>query len=218
MSNIFSSSIGRKLVMSLSGFFLLVFLLVHVSVNLTALFSREAYEAACTFMDTNIIIQVMVPVLALGFAVHILYSIIITLKNRNARPVGYASGNNTEAASWGAKNMFVLGLIVIGFLGLHLSQFWAKMQLQHFLGHEGANAYDLLAALFDKWYHCLMYIVWVVALYFHISHGFWSAFQTLGTSNSNWIPRLQCAAKIYALAITLGFVSIPVYFFFGLGV
>lgn len=217
MSNIFSSSIGKKLIMSISGLFLVVFLLLHVSINLTALFSREAYKVACDFMDTNILIQVMVPVLALGFAIHILYSIIITMKNMKARPVKYAVGNKAEASSWASKNMFILGVIVLGFLGLHLTHFWSKMQLQHFLGNEGADAYDLLVNLFSKWYYALIYIVWIIALYFHISHGFWSAFQTLGVNNSKWIPRWQCIAKIYAIVVTLGFISIPVYFLLGLG-
>jgi succinate dehydrogenase / fumarate reductase cytochrome b subunit len=202
--------------MSLSGLFLVVFLLLHVSVNLTALFSRGAYEAACHFMDTNILIQVMVPVLALGFAVHILFSVIITVNNRKARPVKYSVSNKTEASSWASKNMFVLGVIVLGFLGLHLSHFWAKMQLQHFIGNHGENPYDLLVTLFNQWYYCILYIAWIVALYFHISHGFWSAFQSLGVNNSKWIPRFQLIAKIYAIIVALAFISIPVYFFLGL--
>ncbi|MDR1594917.1 MAG: succinate dehydrogenase cytochrome b subunit [Prevotellaceae bacterium] len=204
------------MIMSLSGVFLVVFLLLHVSVNLTALFSREAYEAACNFMDTNILIQVMVPVLALGFAIHILFSLIITLKNQKARPVKYSVSSKTEASSWASKNMFVLGLIVFCFLALHLTHFWAKMQLQHFIGKHGENPYDLLVTLFSQWYYCVIYVVWIVALYFHISHGFWSAFQTLGVNNSKWIPRLQLIAKIYAILVTLAFISIPVYFFLGL--
>ncbi|MDR2286105.1 MAG: succinate dehydrogenase cytochrome b subunit [Prevotellaceae bacterium] len=216
MSNIFCSSIGKKLVMSLSGLFLVVFLLLHVSVNLTALFSRAAYETACNFMDTNIFIQVMVPVLALGFAIHILFSLIITLKNQKARPVKYSVSNKTEVSSWAAKNMFVLGLIVFCFLALHLTHFWAKMQLQHFMGKHGENPYDLLVTLFSQWYYCVIYVVWILALYFHISHGFWSAFQTLGVNNSKWIPRFQLIAKIYAILVTLAFISIPVYFFLGL--
>jgi succinate dehydrogenase / fumarate reductase cytochrome b subunit len=202
--------------MSLSGLFLVVFLLLHVSVNLTALFSRSAYKAACEFMDTNIFIQVMVPVLALGFAIHILYSIIITLRNQKARPVKYSVSNRTEASSWASKNMFVLGVIVFGFLALHLTHFWAKMQLQHFLGKEGKDSYELLVTLFSQWYYCVIYIIWIIALYFHISHGFWSAFQSLGVNNSTWIPRLQLIAKIYAILVALGFISIPVYFFLGL--
>jgi len=216
MSNIFSSSIGKKLIMSISGLFLVVFLLLHVSINLTALVSREAYEVACHFMDTNILVQIMVPVLALGFAIHILYSIIITMRNMKARPVNYSVSNGAKA-EWASKNMFILGAIVVGFLCIHLTHFWAKMQLRHFLGENGENPYDLLVTLFSQWYYCLIYIVWIIAVYFHISHGFWSAFQTVGINNSKWIPRLKCVAKIYAIIVTLGFLSIPVYFLLGLG-
>ncbi|MDR1477340.1 MAG: succinate dehydrogenase cytochrome b subunit [Planctomycetaceae bacterium] len=212
------SSIGRKLVLGLSGLFLVIFLVVHVSLNLIALFSRESYEAACGFMDSNLLVQVLVPVLALGFIVHIICSILVTLMNQTTRPVKYLVGTKTAASSWASKNMFVLGAIVLGFLGLHFFHFWAKMQLQHMLGHEGANAYELLVALFSKWYYCVIYIAWVIALYFHISHGFWSAFQTIGASNSKWIPRLQLIAKIYAIVIATAFISIPIYFFFGLNV
>jgi succinate dehydrogenase / fumarate reductase cytochrome b subunit len=204
--------------MSLSGLFLVVFLLLHVSVNLTALFSQEAYDAACKFMDTNIFVQVMVPVLALGFAVHILFSIIITVKNRQARPVKYSVSNKTEASSWASKNMFVLGAIVLCFLGLHLTHFWAEMQLKHFLcEHVTEKPYALVYNLFSKWYYCVMYIVWIAALYFHISHGFWSAFQSLGINNSKWIPRFQIIARIYAILVALAFISIPLWFMFGLG-
>jgi succinate dehydrogenase / fumarate reductase cytochrome b subunit len=203
--------------MSLTGLFLVVFLLLHLTLNLTALFSKEAYNEVCEFMNTNILITVMVPVLALGFVLHILFSIIITLKNRSARPVRYAAGNKTQASSWASRNMFVLGLIVVCFIGLHLYHFWAKMQLQEFLGASGAeDPYQLVQELFSHWYYALLYVVWIAALYFHISHGFCSAFQTLGASNSKWIPRLQCIAKIYAIIVALGFVTIPIYFLLGL--
>ncbi|MDR2562650.1 MAG: succinate dehydrogenase cytochrome b subunit [Prevotellaceae bacterium] len=216
MSNIFSSSIGKKLIMSISGLFLVVFLLLHVSINFTAIISEKAYMAACNFMDTNILIQIMVPVLAAGFAIHIIYSLIITMKNLRARPVSYAVGNEAKASSWASRNMFVLGLIVFGFLALHLTHFWAKMQLQHFIGGHPEEAYKLVKELFGTWYYAAVYVVWVGALYFHLSHGFWSAFQTLGTNNSKWLPRLQCIAKVYAVIVALGFVSIPVYFLMGL--
>ena len=202
--------------MSLSGLFLVVFLVVHLLLNLAALFSRELYETACEFMDTNIFVQIMVPVLAMGFIVHIVCSIVIELKNQTARPAKYLVPNKAKASSWASKNMFVLGVIVFGFLALHFCHFWAKMQLQHFLGNEGANAYDLLVVLFSKWYNCVLYIVWLCALYSHISHGFWSAFQSIGLNTSAWLPRLQFLAKVYAVVVTLGFISIPIYFFFGL--
>lgn len=210
------SSIGRKLIMSISGLFLIVFLTLHLFINLTSLISREAYEAACQFMDENIFIQIMVPVLALGFVIHILMGIVLTIQNRKARPIGYTVKSKTQI-SWASKNMLALGLIVLGLLVLHLSHFWAKMQLQHFLGNEGENPYDLVRTLFSNGWYVAMYIIWIVALCYHITHGFWSMFQSMGVTNRKWIPRLQKIAIIYSHAIMVGYILIPVYFYLGFG-
>jgi succinate dehydrogenase / fumarate reductase cytochrome b subunit len=217
MSNIFSSSIGKKLIMSISGLFLLVFLLLHLSINLTMLISHETYNAACRFMDTNIFIQIMVPVLALGFAIHILYSIIITLKNQKARPVKYKSTNKSKASSWAARNMFILGFIVLGFIVLHLTQFWYKMQFQHFIGkHSHTDPYTLVSDLFRMPVYAIIYIVWIWILWLHLCHGFWSVFQTIGFNNQKWIIRWQNIAKIYATIVAVGFSIIPLYFLLGI--
>jgi succinate dehydrogenase / fumarate reductase cytochrome b subunit len=211
-----SSSVGRKLVMSVSGMFLVLFLTLHLVINLTSLISRKAYEAACRFMDENILIQIMVPALALGFVVHITYAIILTLRNRKARLVDYEVKGQMNV-SWASQNMFVLGLIVLGFLIIHLCNFWTKMQLQHFLGNEGGNPYDLVKSLFNNWFYVIIYIVWITALFFHISHGFWSMFQSMGITNSKWIPRIRTIGILYSHLIMLGFIAIPVYFFLGFG-
>lgn len=217
MSNIFSSSIGKKLIMSISGLFLIVFLLLHLAINLALLISKEAYNAACHFMDTNIFIQIMVPVLALGFAIHIIYAIIITAKNQKARPVKYAVNSTAKASTWASRNMFVLGVIVVGFLGLHLTQFWYKMQFQHFIGgHSHPDPYTLVSDLFRQPLHAIIYIVWIWALWFHLCHGFWSALQTVGANNQKWIARWQCISKIYATIVAVGFTVIPLYFLLGL--
>lgn len=216
MVKIKSSSIERKLIMSISGLFLIIFLTLHLFINLTSLISREAYEAACRFMDENIFIQIMVPVLALGFVIHILMGIILTIQNRKARPIGYTVKSKTQI-SWASKNMLVLGLIVLGLLVLHLSHFWAKMQLQHFLGNEGENPYDLVKTLFSNGWYVAMYIIWIVALCYHITHGFWSMFQSMGVTNRKWIPRLQKIAVIYSHTIMVGYILIPVYFYLGFG-
>ncbi len=221
MLNFLSSSIGKKLIMSLSGLFLIVFLVVHLGCNLTALISRDLYMVVCEFMDQNPLIRVMVPVLALGFIVHILFSMWVEFKNWTGRPreMRYAVKNRTQATSWASKNMFVLGVIVVVGLFLHMFHFWAHMQLISFANLFGLTkaepeiAYDLVAKLFECPCYCILYIVWVAALYYHVSHGFWSAFQTIGLSNSKWIPRLQILAKIYAVVIGLGFISLPVFFF-----
>jgi len=211
-----SSSIGRKLIMSISGMFLILFMVVHLIVNLTSLISREAYESACRFMDENIIIRIMVPVLALGFVVHIAYAIILTLRNRKARPENYKVKSKTKT-SWTSKNMLILGVIVLGFLITHLTHFWAKMQLQHLLGNEGENPYDLVKNLFTNGFYVVVYLIWITALYLHMSHGFWSMFQSMGATNNKWIPRIQLISKIFSLIIALGFATIPVYFFLGFG-
>ncbi|MDR1708076.1 MAG: succinate dehydrogenase cytochrome b subunit [Prevotella sp.] len=216
MVKIKSSSIERKLIMSISGLFLIIFLTLHLFINLTSLISREAYEAACRFMDENIFIQIMVPVLALGFVIHILMGIILTIQNRKARPIGYTVKSKTQI-SWASKNMLALGLIVLGLLVLHLSHFWAKMQLQHFLGNEGENPYDLVKTLFSNGWYVAMYIIWIVALCYHITHGFWSMFQSMGVTNRKWIPRLKKIAVIYSHTIMVGYILIPVYFYLGFG-
>jgi succinate dehydrogenase / fumarate reductase cytochrome b subunit len=220
MTNIFTSSIGKKLIMSLSGLFLMVFLVVHLGANLVTLFGAEAYNAVCHFMDTNILVQVMVPVLALGFVVHIIYAAYLTLTNRQARGHSrYAVSNKARASSWASRNMFVLGLIVLGFLGLHLYHFWAKMQLQHFMagGSPADNPYELVVRLFTQPVYALLYLVWIWALWFHLCHGFWSALQTIGMNNNRWLPRLQVIARLFATLVAVGFSIIPLFFLFGIG-
>ncbi|MDR3184276.1 MAG: succinate dehydrogenase cytochrome b subunit [Prevotellaceae bacterium] len=218
MEHIFSSSIGKKLVMSLSGMFLMIFLIIHAGANALALFGREMYNEVCHFMDTNPVIQVMVPVLALGFVIHILYAVWLTWSNLKARGVqAYAVGTKTQASSWAARNMFVLGLIVVGFLALHLYHFWAKMQLQHFIGgHASDDPYSLVAALFRQPLYVAIYLIWIGALWLHLRHGFWSALQTIGLNNSKWLARLQTIAMIYASVIALVFAAVPLFFLLGL--
>lgn len=210
------SSITKKIVMSISGMFLIVFLTFHLAINLTSLISREAYETACKFMDENIFIRIMVPVLALGFIVHIAMGIILSIQNRKSRPVGYEVKSKTRV-SWASKNMLALGLIVLGLLIIHLIHFWAKMQLQHFLGNESENPYDLVKTLFSNDFYVAIYVIWIIALCFHITHGFWSMFQSIGVTNNKWIPRLQKIAVIYSHLIMVGYILIPIYFYLGFG-
>lgn len=211
MSKLWSSSIGKKLVMSLSGLFLLVFLLVHLVANLFFYGGPDAYNAMCEFMDTNPIIKVMVPVLALGFVIHIVWATVITLKNQTARPVKYKVQDLSKSSAWESRNMYILGIIVLGVLGWHLTDFWGQMQLQHFIGGEAvASPYDLVVATFANPCISVLYIVWIIALWFHLRHGFWSAFQTVGLNNQVWISRWKCVAQVYAFVVAVGFISIPV--------
>lgn len=221
MATIFKSSIGKKLIMSISGLFLILFLLIHVTINSLSLISPEAFNAGCDFMALPVI-TVIVPVLALGFIIHIIYAIVLTLGNLKARGNDrYAISHKGASDGFAAKNMFVLGVIVLGLLVFHLTHFWADMQLKQFQGmsHEELalslskgpygdyGAYGLLLKTFKPWLTTVIYIVWFAALWFHLTHGFWSAFHTIGFNNKIWIKRLKVLSYIFATIIFLGFTA-----------
>lgn len=225
MSNIFSSSIGKKLVMSLTGLFLIVFLLVHLGINSLLLFDKsgDLFNLGAHFMATNPLIKVFEPVLALGFLLHIVWAFTLTLRNMQARPVKYAVNKQSGNATLASRNMFVLGLIVLGFLAIHLANFFIKIKftgspLLAEVDVDGVmmeNAYALVSQLFLNPLYSVVYVIWVGALWFHLTHGFWSAFQTIGLNNQIWIKRWKAVAYIYATVIAVGFAIIPLYFLLG---
>ena len=210
------SSIGRKLVMSITGFFLILFLIFHMSMNVVAIFSGEAYNTICEFLGANWYALVGTAVLAGGFILHIIFATILTLRNKKARPIAYSFQDNQEKVEWSSRNMFVLGVVVLLGLIMHLSHFWAKMQLPEILGCEAeyagqfADGAALIRATFANPIICLLYILWFVAIWFHLTHGFWIAFQSAGLDNKTWFPRLKCCANIVSTLIFLGFAAVVV--------
>ena len=221
MSNIFSNVIGRKLVMSLSGLFLVLFVIFHATMNLVVIFSPEAYDAICKFLGANWYALAGTAVLAGGFFVHIIYSIILTLSNKKARgSERYAMTSRPKIVSWASKNMFVLGVIVLGFAGLHLYQFWAKMQLVEIMyGHDWAAAGitidPTMGSVLIKHYFsnpCIVgaYVIWIGALWFHLTHGFWSALHSIGFSNQKWVPRLEFLGKAIATITCAMYIAVVV--------
>ncbi len=210
MGNIFTSSIGKKLIMSITGLFLILFLLIHLIANSAYLLGPESFDTIIAIMGSPVVVA-MVPVLAAGFVIHIIYAAYLTLTNLKARgSERYAIPHKGKADSFASKNMFVLGLIVLGFLAFHLTHFWAKMQLPEFTGGEAENVNDLMTATFGNIWVVVAYAIWFGALWYHLTHGFWSAFQTVGLNNSKWLKRWQVIAYIYASFIFVGFLSIAV--------
>ena len=213
------SSITKKLIMSISGLFLIVFLLLHMTINFFSVIDTVAgsygaadglFQKGCDFMALPII-TIMVPVLAAGFFVHIIYAFILSYGNYKARGTQrYAVANKTKAESWAAKNMLILGVVVLGVVAFHLNHFWAKMQLLEFQGHHAENPYMLLNATFQNLAWVVVYIVWFVALGLHLCHGFWSAFQSMGLSNKNWEKRLLYVGYVVVAVIVLGFSAVAV--------
>ena len=214
------SSIIKKLIMSVSGLFLIVFLLLHMTINAFSVIDTFTgnygavdglFAKGCEFMALPIV-TIMVPVLALGFLVHIVYAGILTAGNIQARGGlnRYAGGSKGKAESWASKNMLVLGIVVLGLIAFHLNHFWAEMQLKEFMGHHAENPYLLLNETFKHWWVVVLYIVWFVALGLHLCHGFWSAFQTIGLSNQIWEKRLYTIGYVFVALIVLGFSVVAV--------
>ncbi|MCK9627152.1 MAG: succinate dehydrogenase cytochrome b subunit [Bacteroidales bacterium] len=210
MGNIFTSSIGKKLIMSITGLFLILFLLVHLFANSAYILGPESFDTIIMIMGSPVVVA-MVPVLAAGFIIHIIYAFYLTLTNLKARGTErYAVTHKGKADSWASKNMLVLGIIVLGFLAFHLTHFWAKMQLPELTGGEAENVNALMELTFGNIAIVVLYLVWFGALWFHLTHGFWSAFQTVGMNNSKWLNRWKAVAYVYASFIFLGFAVIAV--------
>ena len=213
------SSITKKLIMSISGLFLIVFMLLHMTINFFSVIDTfkgtygaadGLFQAGCDFMALPII-TIMVPVLAAGFIVHIVYALILSYGNFKARGTErYAVANKTKAESWAAKNMLVLGIVVLGVVAFHLNHFWADMQLKEFQGHHAENPYELLNRTFQNGWMVVVYVIWFAALGQHLVHGFWSAFQTIGLSNQIWEKRLYCIGYAFVALIVLGFTAVAV--------
>lgn len=222
---LFQSSVGRKFVMSITGIFLVLFLTFHSLMNVVVLFSPEGYNAVAAALGANWYALVGTAVLAIGSILHMVYALWLTLQNRKARGnIRYDVTTRQEGVSWSSKNMLVLGFIILGFLVLHLYQFWAKMQLVEVMhGHDAVNlgyhdptdgAY-FIDQLFSQKLYSVLYIVWLVALWYHLTHGIWSALHTLGLNNKNWMPRVKAFSNVYATIVILIFLSIPIAYLFG---
>ena len=229
MSNFFTSSIGKKFILSLSGLFLIAFLCVHLTMNLLLILdnSGELYNTGAHFMVTNPVIKIIEPVLAIGFILHIVLASILTLQNRSARPIKYALRNQSGNCEWSSRNMYILGAVILIFLVIHLYNFWWNIKFPT-LGNTALNTvtvggvemedtYTLVASLFkSSVIYCVLYILGGIFLGLHLMHGFWSAFQSIGFCNQIWRKRLECLAKIFAFIIAIGFCIIPLYFMLGL--
>ena len=214
-----NSSLGKKLVMSVTGCCLVLFLLFHMAMNLVALVSPEAYNLVCAFLGANWYAVVATVGLAAMVVIHFAYALLLTWNNYKARGTQrYAVTVNEPGVEWASKNMLLLGFIVVLGLLLHLAHFWSKMMLvelldhhQNALGFDPKNGAVLIAFTFTKWWNVALYLLWLAGLWLHLNHGVWSMFQTVGWANDTWYPRLKCAAKIVAALIFLGFATVAVY-------
>ncbi len=217
MSKLIRSSIVRKVAMALSGLFLVFFLLQHFSINMTSVFSEEAFNAASHFMGTNPVVQFgLQPVLIFGVVFHFIMGFILEIKNKSARPVKYASYNGGANASWMSRNMIYSGLVILAFLGLHFYDFWIP-EIVHkyveFSPEDPTRYYHELQEKFVSPVRTVLYVISFVFLALHLLHGFASSFQSVGVNNK-YSANIQKFAKAFAIVIPAGFIFIALFHFF----
>ena len=211
------SSVGRKFVMAASGAVLLLFVTFHCCMNSIAICWPAAYNSLCEFLGANWYALIASVALALFILLHIVYACWLTLQNRKARgPVGYSISKKPKAVEWSSKNMLVLGIVILGFLVVHLIQFWAKMQLQEIRGvHDvlppAAGTLFLQEAFQTNW-TWIVYIAGFIALWFHLNHGIWSMFQSVGWDNKVWIERFKKLGLWWSSIVCLLFVAQAIVF------
>lgn len=191
-----NSSVGRKFIMALTGACLVLFVTFHCLMNSVAILWPAAYNTICEILGANWYALVASAGLGLLFVIHIIYAVMLTIQNRQARGnVRYEINRRPQGVEWSSKNMFVLGVVILAFLIVHLIQFWAKMQLAEIRGVEGAIPPAAGTLFISEAFSCIwtpiVYIIGFIALWFHMNHGFWSMFQSIGWDSTVWIPRLK---------------------------
>jgi len=220
MSRFFKSSIGRKVAMAVSAFFLMFFLLQHFVINSLSVFNAETFNEVSHFMGTNPLIQyVLQPVLIFGVVFHFVMGFVLELKNKKANGVKYAKNNGAANSTWMSRNMIWSGIAILAFIVLHFIDFWFPEINTKFIEgdwsgmHEGVDGYRYFEELQHKFESHIRVIAYVIAFIFlmlHLLHGFTSAFQSMG-SNAGRKRTLQNIGKAYSIIIPLGFIFIALY-------
>ncbi|ALO49707.1 fumarate reductase [Hoylesella enoeca] len=215
-----NSSIGRKVIMSVTGIALVLFLTFHMSMNVVALFSGSAYNLICEFLGANWYAVVATVGLGALTVIHIVYAFILTAQNRRARGAErYAVTDWSPKVEWASRNMLVLGLIIVLGLLLHLFNFWYNMMFAELLHlptrFSPSDGFAYIQETFNNPVFVVLYVVWLAALWFHLSHGFWSAMQTLGINGKIWFDRWKTIGLVYTTLLMLGFLVVVLAFAFG---
>lgn len=218
----FSSGIGKKLLMSLTGLFLIIFLVVHLAGNLQLLKDDggQSFNMYARFMTTNPLIKFTSYGLYFFILLHAVVGILIAISNRTAKGTTYAVQKVSPNTNWASRNMALLGTLIFAFLCIHMGDFWLKMKLGQlaevtYPGEEGVfrDLYSRTAAAFSDITLVGIYVVGMIVLSFHLWHGFQSAFQTLGLNHKKYTPAVQLLGRLYAILVPLGFALIPILFY-----
>jgi len=218
-----NSSIGKKLMMAVTGSFLLIFLVIHLIGNITLFFGAEAFNGYVSALDVvKPLIRVVEVVLLTAFVLHIYSGLRLWFENKKKQGgkfIGkYVINASNENSSFSSRTTFITGSIVFIFLVLHLGTFFWRFNVHDPAGLANDHLYfDIVVAFFKIWWYVALYVIAVLLLGFHLNHGFQSAFQTFGWNNNNYFPTVKIIGTIYAVIMAVGFASMPIYFFFFYG-
>lgn len=210
---IFTSSIGKKLVMAFTGLFLILFLVVHVTIN-SMIFLNDGgaeFNVVAHFMSHNIIVRILEIGLFAGLILHIVQAWFVSQENNSRRGVAYAVSAARTNSTWYSRSMGILGSIVLIFLVIHLRNFWGPSRVDIYLhGDPPTDSFADMKEIFSQWYYVVVYLLGVFALFWHLFHGFQSAFQTLGVRTGRYKPIIVAAGIGYTFIVCILFALMPI--------
>lgn len=212
------STIGRKVLMALSGFFLMFFLLQHLVINFLSVISPDLFNKTSHFMGTNFVVQFLLqPVLLFGVLFHLFMGIYLEIKNKSSRPIKYSNNDAKENSTWMSRNMIITGVMVMLFLILHFYDFWFPEIKYKYIDLKPDNSvryFEELQHKFHDLWRVIIYCASFVFLSLHLLHGFQSAFQSAGFNHNKYTPIIKNLGNIYAITIPLGFIFIALFHYY----
>jgi succinate dehydrogenase / fumarate reductase, cytochrome b subunit len=213
----FYTSIGYKVLMALSGLFLMFFLLQHLTINMLSVISPNAFNEVSHFMGTNPLVQfALQPVLILAVLFHFIMGMFLEYKNKQSRAISYAYNKPSASSNWASRNMIISGLTVLAFLVIHFYDFWIpeiKYKYIDFQVEAPERYFEELTHKFQSLSRVVMYVIAFLFLSLHLLHGFQSSFQSVGFSNQNKRQILHKIGNVFAVVVPLGFVFIAIFHF-----
>jgi len=228
-SQFFTSPVGRKVVMAVTGIFLITFLIVHVGLN-ACIFADwvdtsdngEMFNRAAHFMGSTIVTRILEIVLFIGFIIHIIQGWVVEAKNRSRRGHGYAVGLGNRGSTWASRSMALLGTLIFMFLVLHISKFWWSSRITHDLAQvsygNGVEMHNLFLRMYEVFQNpiiVVIYVISVIVLGFHLWHGFHSSFRSLGVHNKKYLGLLKVLGYGFTIIVCVLFALMPISMYFG---
>jgi succinate dehydrogenase / fumarate reductase cytochrome b subunit len=214
---LFTSSLGKKILMGATGFFLITYLIVHASINALIFFNDDGatFNSVAHFMLHNYIVRILEIGLFAGFILHIIQGLLLWKQNRAARVVKYHVQKYPREIKWYSRYMGWLGTFILLFLVMHLYHFWGSTKHELYFNGPSVDLYQQMKEIFTNPVWFTLYMIGLASLLFHLLHGFQSAFQTFGINNRRWLPLIKGIGVFYSIVICLLFASMPLAFMAG---